>query len=166
VSQWLAEDYGRNTARAFNDSEDAMRISEVLHVKGDDVVTISPGATVRELVALLKKHNIGAVVVSAGSGAVSGIVSERDVVRRLADGPDVLDATVDEIMTARVLTAQPTETVDHLMKLMTENRIRHVPVVVDDNLHGIVSIGDVVKSRMNELRFERDQLESYVAGSQ
>jgi CBS domain-containing protein len=143
-----------------------MRISEVLHVKGDNVVTISPEATVRQLVALLKDHNIGAVVVSAGSGTVAGIVSERDVVRGLADGPDVLDRVVKDIMTERVHTAPPTETVDHLMQLMTENRIRHVPVVVDGSLHGIVSIGDVVKSRMNELQFERDQLESYVAGSQ
>jgi CBS domain-containing protein len=143
-----------------------MRISEVLHVKGDNVVTISPNATVRELVAMLKEHNIGAVVVSTGSGTVSGIVSERDVVRGLAEGTAVLDRTVNDIMTARVHTAAPTETVDHLMKLMTENRIRHVPVVVDGTLHGIVSIGDVVKSRMNELQFERDQLESYVAGSQ
>jgi CBS domain-containing protein len=93
-------------------------------------------------------------------------VSERDVVRGLAEGTAVLDRTVNDIMTARVHTAAPTETVDHLMKLMTENRIRHVPVVVDGTLHGIVSIGDVVKSRMNELQFERDQLESYVAGSQ
>jgi CBS domain-containing protein len=143
-----------------------MRISEVLHVKGDNVVTISPDATVRELVAVLKEHNIGAVVVSTGSGTVSGIVSERDVVRGLADGPNVLDRLVGDIMTSRVHTATPTETVDHLMKLMTDNRIRHVPVVLDGSLHGIVSIGDVVKSRMNELQFERDQLESYVAGSQ
>ena len=143
-----------------------MRISDVLHVKGDDVVTISPDATVRDLVALLKEHNIGAVVVSAGRGDVSGIVSERDVVRRLAGGSEVLDDRVQDIMTAHVHTASPSETVDHLMKLMTDNRIRHVPVVVDDTLHGIVSIGDVVKSRMNELQFERDQLESYVAGSQ
>jgi CBS domain-containing protein len=143
-----------------------MRISEVLHVKGDNVVTISPDATVRDLVALLREHNIGAVVVSSGSGTVAGIVSERDVVRGLADGPDVLDRSVGDIMTSRVHTAAPTETVDHLMKLMTDNRIRHVPVVVEGSLHGIVSIGDVVKSRMNELQFERDQLQSYVAGSQ
>ena len=143
-----------------------MRISEVLHLKGDNVVTISPESTVRELVALLKEHNIGAVVVSVGSGTVSGIVSERDVVRGLADGLDVLDRRIGDIMTSRVHTAPPNESVDHLMKLMTDNRIRHVPVVEDGALHGIVSIGDVVKSRMNELQFERDQLESYVAGSQ
>jgi CBS domain-containing protein len=143
-----------------------MRISDVLHVKGENVVTISPDATVRDLVALLQEHNIGAVVVSSGRGDVTGIVSERDVVRRLVGGPGVLDDNVRDIMTAHVHTASPSETVDHLMKLMTDNRIRHVPVVVDDALHGIVSIGDVVKSRMNELQFERDQLESYVAGSQ
>lgn len=141
-----------------------MRISEVLQVKGDDVVTISPEATVRDLVALLKEHNIGAVVVSAGDRAVSGIVSERDVVRRLADNAAILDAAVTDIMTASVQTATLNESVDDLMKLMTENRFRHVPIVVDGRLHGIVSIGDVVKSRMRQLEFERDQLESYVAG--
>ena len=143
-----------------------MRISEVLHAKGGDVVTISPEATVRALVALLEQHNIGAAVVTDSAGDVAGIVSERDVVRRLAVDADVLDRSVSDIMTARVLTAAPNETVDHLMGLMTEHRIRHVPVVVGGRLQGIVSIGDVVKSRMNELQFERDQLESYVAGSQ
>jgi CBS domain-containing protein len=143
-----------------------MRISDVLHAKGDNVVTVSPQATVRDLVGLLEQHNIGAAVVTAGRGEVAGIVSERDVVRRLASGPGVLDETVADIMTARVLTAKPDESVDHLMQLMTDNRIRHVPVVVGGDLLGIVSIGDVVKSRMNELQFERDQLESYVAGNQ
>lgn len=142
-----------------------MRISDVLGVKGDDVVTISPDATVRELVALLHAHNIGAVVVSAGESAVAGIVSERDVVRGLADDDAVLARRVGDIMTPTVRTARPDESVDDLMKLMTEHRIRHVPVVVDDRLHGIVSIGDVVKSRIGELEFEREQLESYVHGS-
>lgn len=142
-----------------------MRISDVLGVKGDDVVTISPDATVRELVALLHAHNIGAVVVSAGESAVAGIVSERDVVRGLADDDAVLARRVGDIMTPSVRTARPDESVDDLMKLMTEHRIRHVPVVVDDRLHGIVSIGDVVKSRIGELEFEREQLESYVHGS-
>lgn len=141
-----------------------MRVSEVLTVKGDDVVTISPDATVSELVALLKKYNIGAVVVSTGDRAVSGIVSERDVVRGLAGEGDVLKRTVGEIMTANVRTADPHDTVDDLMKLMTEHRIRHVPVVIDSALHGIVSIGDVVKSRIGELEFEREQLTSYVTG--
>jgi CBS domain-containing protein len=141
-----------------------MRVSEVLTVKGDAVVTISPDATVNELVALLKQHNIGAAVVSTGDRAVSGIVSERDVVRGLAAGSGILDKKVSEIMTASVRTADPHDTVDDLMKLMTEHRIRHVPVVVDGGLHGIVSIGDVVKSRIGELEFEREQLTSYVTG--
>jgi CBS domain-containing protein len=143
-----------------------MRISEVLQVKGDNVITISPDATVGELVTLLNSNNIGAVVVSEGNLAVNGIVSERDVVRSMGKGVDPLVAQVRDIMTANVRTAGPRESVHDLMRLMTEHRIRHVPVVIDDELHGIVSIGDVVKSRINELEFERDQLESYVAGSQ
>jgi CBS domain-containing protein len=141
-----------------------MRISEVLHIKGDDVVTISPDAAVGDLVALLGQHNIGAVVVSTGDRIVSGIVSERDVVRSLGRGHDVLKQRVGDIMTANVRTAEPGDSVNDLMKLMTDHRIRHVPVVVDGHLHGIVSIGDVVKSRMGELEFEREQLESYVTG--
>jgi CBS domain-containing protein len=142
-----------------------MRISDILQLKGDDVVTISPDATVSELVALLAQHNIGAVVVSTGERAVSGIVSERDVVRGLGRDADVLALTVGDIMTADVRTAGPRETVDDLMKLMTDHRIRHVPVVIDDKLHGLVSIGDVVKSRIGQLEFEREQLESYVTGT-
>jgi CBS domain-containing protein len=91
-------------------------------------------------------------------------VSERDIVRSLGRGDDVLRQRVGDIMTADVRTAGPRESVDDLMKLMTDHRIRHVPVVVDGQLHGIVSIGDVVKSRMGELEFEREQLESYVTG--
>ncbi|MDQ4008787.1 MAG: CBS domain-containing protein [Actinomycetota bacterium] len=143
-----------------------MRISEVLRAKGGQVVTIGPDATVRDLVAVLAEHNIGAVVVASDSTAVQGIVSERDVVRRLADGPEVLDASVESIMTAEVHSAEPSEPVDSLMRLMTEQRIRHVPVMIDGSLAGIISIGDVVKSRIGELEFERDQLTSYVTHAQ
>ena len=143
-----------------------MRIKDVLHVKGDMVVTVAPEVTVRDLLSLLAEHNIGAVVVSSDGSTVSGIVSERDVVRALVRGVEILDGAVSEIMTAEVRTAALDETVDGLMRLMTEHRIRHVPVIVDDGLHGIVSIGDVVKSRIGELEFERDQLTSYVAGAQ
>lgn len=143
-----------------------MRISDVLQVKGDDVITISPDASVRDLVALLAEHNIGAVVVSSGDQAIAGIVSERDVVRGLVSGVEVLDTSVNDIMTTDVRCAELSDSVDDLMKLMTAHRIRHVPVLVQDALHGIVSIGDVVKSRIGELEFERDQLESYVGGSQ
>ena len=144
-----------------------MRIKEVLASKPThDVVTVGPHATVRELLGLLAEHNIGALVVSGDGTTVDGIVSERDVVRRLHDDEQVLDAPVSTIMSGDVQTCEGHQTVDELMVLMTERRFRHVPVVKDDRLAGIVSIGDVVKSRMSELEFERDQLDSYVQGAQ
>jgi CBS domain-containing protein len=141
-----------------------MRINEVLKTKGAEVITVSPDTTVRDLVALLVEKNIGAVLVATRERPVAGIVSERDVVRGLADGPGVLDRPVSDLMTAEVVTAEPHQSVHELMRLMTQRRIRHVPVVTDGELQGIVSIGDVVKSRIDELEFERDQLESYVSG--
>jgi CBS domain-containing protein len=143
-----------------------MRINDILHAKGAGVVTVAPNASVRDLVSLLAEHNVGALVVSRDGQAVEGIVSERDVVRRLQSDPQVLDATVDAIMTTDVASCDPHDSVDVLMRLMTDRRIRHVPVVTDGVLHGIVSIGDVVKSRIGELEFERDQLNNYVANTQ
>ena len=140
-----------------------MRISDVLTSKpSGQVVTIAPDATVRDLLALLARHNIGAVVVSTDGETVTGIVSERDVVRKLNGDDSVLDAPVEQIMTAVVQTCEPGHDVDELMAQMTEHRIRHVPVVDNGNLIGVVSIGDVVKSRITQLTFERDQLDSYV----
>ncbi len=140
-----------------------MKIQDVIKGKSSsDVITIAPDADVRELVALLAEHNIGAVVVSSDGASVDGIVSERDVVRRLRDRDDVLTARVEEIMTTRVRTCEPQHDLDELMALMTEHRIRHVPVVADGSIVGVVSIGDVVKSRITQLTFERDQLDSYV----
>jgi len=140
-----------------------MRISDVLSSKsGGEVVTIPPDATVRELLGLLAQHNIGAVVVSADGAAVDGIVSERDVVRRLHEDESVLDGAVSAIMTSEVATTEPHTPVDDLRVLMTQRRIRHVPVVTDGRLTGIISIGDVVKSSLDQLQFERDQLDSYV----
>jgi len=140
-----------------------MRISDVLSSKsGGQVVTIPPDATVRELLGLLAQHNIGAVVVSADGVAVDGIVSERDVVRRLHEDESVLDGAVSAIMTSEVATTEPHTPVDDLRVVMTERRIRHVPVVTDGRLTGIISIGDVVKSSLDQLQFERDQLDSYV----
>ena len=130
-----------------------------------DVVTVHPDATVHELVALLAQHNIGALVVSHDGSSVDGIVSERDVVRRLGQDESVLDAQVSSIMSADVATCDGHQSTDDLMALMTARRFRHVPVVEDDRLVGIVSIGDVVKSRMADLEFERDQLDSYVHGT-
>ena len=140
-----------------------MRISEVLqHKTTTEVVTIAPDASVRDLLALLAEHNVGALIVSADGGSVDGIVSERDVVRRLNDSDDVLDSTVAAIMTSGVETAEPDTLLEDLMKTMTDRRIRHVPVISQGTLTGIISIGDVVKHRISQLEFERDQLDSYL----
>jgi CBS domain-containing protein len=139
-----------------------MRISDLLRAKGNDVATIGPDATVSELVVTLGEHNIGAAVVT-DHGRLVGIVSERDIVRRLRErGAELLTATVGEIMTRDVLTCEPDDTVDRLAETMTERRIRHMPVQRDGELVGIISIGDVVKSRISQLESDREQLESYI----
>jgi CBS domain-containing protein len=144
-----------------------MRINQVLAGKGSsEVVTVRPDASVRELIGMLAEHNIGALVVSGDGARVDGIVSERDVVRRLHEDEQVLDSPVSAIMTADVHTCEGDQPITSLMAVMTQQRVRHVPVVRDGRLAGIVSIGDVVKSRMSELEFERDQLDSYVHGAQ
>jgi CBS domain-containing protein len=140
-----------------------MRIAEVLGSKANqDVVTISPDAGVRDLLALLAEHNVGALIVSRDGSTVDGIVSERDVVRHLHHDGTVVNNTVGAIMTTTVETCPSDTLLDDLMKTMTERRVRHVPVVDDGRLVGIVSIGDVVKHRIDQLQFERDQLDSYV----
>lgn len=140
-----------------------MRIAEVLASKPrTDVVTIRPDAGVRELLAALAEHNVGALVVSADGTTLDGIVSERDVVRRLHADGTVVENTVGAIMTAVVETCSPDTDLDELMRTMTDRRFRHVPVVEDGRLVGIVSIGDVVKHKIGQLEFERDQLDSYV----
>jgi CBS domain-containing protein len=140
-----------------------MKISDVIRSKAsNEVVTIHPDSTVRDLLALLAEHNIGAVVVTGEGTGFDGIVSERDIVRRLSSDEAVLDAPVSQIMTTAVHTCEPGLDVDELMAQMTEHRIRHVPVVDKGDVVAVVSIGDVVKSRITELTFERDQLDSYV----
>ena len=140
-----------------------MRIHEILHSKGFDVITIPPEALVTDMLRLLKDNNLGAVVVSDDGRRIRGIVTERDVVRKLVDGPDFLDAPVSSIMSSDVLTCKSDDSVQSLMTTMTNRRIRHLPVVDEDGeLAGIVSIGDVVKSHITQIEFERDQLEGYV----
>ena len=142
-----------------------MRIHDILSTKGFDVIYIDPGASVQDLVALLREHNLGAVVVSGDGVSIDGIVSERDVIRQLADGPEFLTSPVSAIMTADVHTCLVDDSVQSLMSEMTERRVRHLPVVDRRGaLTGIVSIGDVVKSQIAQLEFERDQLEGYVSG--
>ncbi|MEI2820885.1 MAG: CBS domain-containing protein [Marmoricola sp.] len=140
-----------------------MKITEVLKAKPTGaVVTVSPDATVKDLLGVLASHNIGAVIVSSDGSAVDGIVSERDVVRRLNDTEGLLESPVASIMTSTVHTCDHSEDLDTLMGMMTERRIRHVPVLADDALVGVISIGDVVKHKIGQLEFERDQLDSYV----
>jgi CBS domain-containing protein len=140
-----------------------MRIADVLRTKGSAVATIDPDVPVSELLRALAEHNVGAIVV-VGAGGVAGIVSERDVVRRLHEsGADLLSSPVSAIMTADVFTCSPTDTVDSLTVVMTERRFRHVPVLSDGQLVGIVSIGDVVKSRIGQLEQSQDQLQAYIA---
>jgi CBS domain-containing protein len=140
-----------------------MRIADVLRTKGSTVATAEPGTPVRELLAALAEYNIGAMVVLAPDDSVAGIVSERDVVRRLTEyGGGLLDVPVADIMTSEVFTCAPDDSVDSLTVLMTERRIRHVPVVDGGRLVGIVSIGDVVKSRIKKLEEDQQQLEAYI----
>ncbi len=139
-----------------------MLIAEILRAKGYGVATVSPETVVAQLLTKMARHNIGAVVVTENRG-VAGIVSERDVVRRLEErGAELLSAPVSEIMTAGVITCTTSDTDDALTVLMTENRVRHVPVVSQEELVGIVSIGDVVKSRMTQLERDRQHLERYI----
>ena len=142
-----------------------MRVTEVLRRKGGSVVTITPERSVREVLGLLAEHRIGVLVVSDDGVRVDGIVSERDVVRRLhADGDGILDGAVSAIMTVEVYTCGPDDELEELMAVMTERRIRHLPVVVDGRLAGLVSIGDVVKHRIVEVQDERDHLTAYIHG--
>jgi CBS domain-containing protein len=142
-----------------------MKISDILRQKDNaTVVTIAPDRPVTELLAALAEHKIGAVVVTDGD-QVRGIASERDVVRRLNDrGHAVLDGAVADLMTALVVTCRPDDDVDEVAALMTERRVRHVPVLKDGQLAGLVSIGDVVLSRIRQLEHDRGQLEQYITG--
>ena len=142
-----------------------MRISDVIRGKGAKVVTITPETSVRQLLTVLAEHDIGAAVVSTDGTTIQGIVSERDIVRRLNAGTDVLDLAVSSIMTIDVHTCEPGDHVDEVMRLMTQQRFRHVPVLVGGRLAGLVSIGDVVKTRIGELEFEREQLADYIRRS-
>jgi CBS domain-containing protein len=140
-----------------------MRIRDVLRNKGTTVATVRPDTSVRDLLKILAEHNIGAVVVSPDGNTISGIASERDVARHMNErGASLLDQPVTQIMTTDVRTCGPDEKIDQLCRVMTEHRIRHLPVIVDGRLAGIVSIGDVVKSALSLLESEREQLVGYI----
>jgi CBS domain-containing protein len=142
-----------------------MLVRDILATKGTDVATIAPTATVTELVGALADHGVGALVVTTDGTSIAGIVSERDVTRGLhSRGAALLDTPVSELMTAHVRTCRPDDPIRDVARIMTEGRFRHLPVVVDaGTLAGIVSLGDVVKKRIDELETETDQLVGYVS---
>ena len=144
-----------------------MQVDNILQSKGMTVLTVAAHAPVSEAVRVLNEHRIGAVVVLADSGAIAGILSERDIVRRLADDPDdpagLLKRAVREIMTSEVITCSRRTEISELMEQMTRYRIRHIPVVDDGELVGIVSIGDVVKRKIEEAEQEAQALREYIA---
>ena len=141
-----------------------MRVSDVLSSKGSgEIYSIRPDATMTELLDALAEHNVGAMVVSHDGTSMLGIVSERDVVRKLRDFDEPRSVTVEQIMTTDVRVCAPDDSFGSLMAVMTEHRVRHVPVLDGETLVGVLSIGDAVKYRMDQLEFERDQLNNYVS---
>jgi CBS domain-containing protein len=141
-----------------------MKVSNLLATKGHDVATISQERSVRDAVALLKERGIGALVVTGAKSPIAGMFSERDVVRALANaGEGALDQKVAELMSAEVTVCSTSTELNELMTTMTERRIRHVPVVDDGRLAGLVSIGDVVKARLEELEHDKKDLLDYVS---
>ena len=141
-----------------------MRVSAILSTKGSSVATIAPGEPITEALNELRVRGVGALVVSTDGRHIEGILSERDVVRRLAErGEAALHEPVATVMTAEVRTCCPDDSLETLARTMTEHRHRHLPVVADDQLVGIISIGDVVKSRLSQLEDETRQLQEYIS---
>jgi CBS domain-containing protein len=140
-----------------------MTVKAILAHKGREVVTIEPGATLREATKLLTERRIGAVVVTGVDGRVTGILSERDIVRALGEhGADMLEVRVERAMTRKVVTATESETVASIMERMTDGKFRHVPVVEQERLAVILSIGDVVKHRLGEIETESQAMRDYI----
>ncbi len=139
-----------------------MNVSSILSSKGADVVTIEPTATLAAATAKLAEHRIGALVVTGAEGRVVGILSERDVVRALANGEGAMKTPLAEVMTRKVVTCQASDTINTIMEQMTAGKFRHLPVVQDGKLAGIISIGDVVKYRLWEMEQEQSALRDYI----
>ena len=143
-----------------------MNVDSILKTKGNVVVTVAPGEKISVAAAKLKREKIGALVVSEDGIGVNGILSERDIARALADhGAALGELSVGDLMTRNVITCTPDDTVEELMTTMTKHRIRHLPVMADGALCGIVSIGDVVKNRLEEIQREAESLRAYIAGA-
>lgn len=143
-----------------------MFIKQILASKGSRVVTTQPDATIAEVAALLKHERIGAVVVTDATGELCGIISERDLARGLADhGAGLLEQQVEQMMTVEVITCTPDDSLEKLMQEMTARRFRHLPVLEAGRVVGIISIGDVVKHRLEELENETHLLQDYIVGA-
>jgi CBS domain-containing protein len=141
-----------------------MLVKQIFKQKDDRIITVQPDDTVATAAEILKRENIGAVMVSEPGSELAGILSERDIVRAIPEhGPNLFDLTVAQLMTREVVTCSSEDRVHDLMKKMTAGRFRHLPVVDDGKLTGIISIGDVVKSRLEELEAEASQLREYIA---
>jgi len=140
-----------------------MTVKAILDSKGSDVATIEPTANLASAVKSLAAHRIGALVVTGHSQQVAGIISERDIIRALAErGAAALEQSVDQVMTRKVITCTRRETISGIMERMTDGKFRHLPVVEEGRLRGIVSIGDVVKHRVREIEFESASLRDYI----
>ena len=140
-----------------------MLVAAMLARKGGDIFFVPPSATVADATKLLRTHGVGALVVSEDGIALAGIVSERDIVRQLADvGPPVMEQSITTVMTVDVVTCSPADTTEQLMEVVTTRRIRHIPVVDEGRLTGVVSIGDIVAARLSELEDEAHQLRDYI----
>ncbi len=139
-----------------------MKVSTILATKGNKLITIAPEQSVREAVSLFAQHNIGAVVVLNKVGTIAGIISERDVVRQLHDNDDTLSLSVNHLMTSQVITCLPQDDLMSVAGVMTERRFRHLPVVEDGALLGIISIGDVLKAQRDSYRGQIDTLETQI----
>ena len=143
-----------------------MSVRSILAEKGRDVMTLEVNATVAQAVKLLAQHRIGALVVAAPDGTIRGIVSERDIIRHIAeDGVDVLAEKVERIMTANVKVCSENHTVHDVMEMMTRGRFRHLPVERDGKLAGVVSIGDVVKRKIEDAERETEAIKTYIASA-
>ena len=141
-----------------------MNVTTILGEKGVEVITTTPEATLLDVAKTLREHGIGCIVVEDGKGGIAGIVSERDLVRAIAaSGADILKAPVTRCMTKKVVTCKKSDTIEALMAAMTDGRFRHIPVVEDNKLSGLISIGDVVRSRIAEAELEAAAMRDYIA---
>lgn len=143
-----------------------MLVSQILKTKSDEgVVTVRPGTTVGDAAQVLSSRRIGALIISTDGKKVSGILSERDIVRELGRrGPSCLPDLVDSIMTAKIVSCTRNDSANDVMQMMTDGRFRHMPVIEDGEMVGLISIGDVVKARLSELAMEKDALEGMIKG--